>query len=70
MQKVMKKDGKLKNFYLIHWRGYPNESDHTWEPRENLQAVRNMIYEFEKIKRLNPPKEDTKKESVEAKKPK
>lgn len=40
----MKKDGKLKNYYLIYWKGYPNECDHTWEPPENLRAVKDMIY--------------------------
>jgi hypothetical protein len=43
-QKLMKKDGRLKKFYLIYWKGYPNECDHTWEPPENLRAVKDMIY--------------------------
>lgn len=66
----MKKDGKLKTFYLIYWKGYPNECDHTWEPPENLKAVKDMIYEFEKRRRANPVKEENNKESLDLKKPK
>lgn len=64
MQKVMKKDGRLKNFYLIYWKGYPDESTHTWEPTENLRAVKDMIYEFEKKRRQQAPKDASRESEV------
>lgn len=34
--------------YLVKWEGW-SEEDATWEPEENLQGVRHMIDDFERI---------------------
>jgi len=53
---------------LVWWKGYIVEED-TWEPRENLENVKDLVKEFEKeyskIKRVRKrknDKEDRKKE--------
>ncbi len=35
-----------KKYYLVKWDGYP-QNQSTWEPTSNLQAVRNLIKDFE-----------------------
>jgi hypothetical protein len=31
-----------KEYYCIHWKGYPVEDDFSWEPRENLNEAEVM----------------------------
>ena len=44
-----KEKGKVK--YRVRWVGFPQERDHTWEPRSNLMkggdAVKKMIRDWE-----------------------
>lgn len=34
-------------YYLIHWKGYDNPADNSWEPITGLQGCQEMIAEFE-----------------------
>ena len=38
--------------YLVQWKGYTTEKD-TWEPKENLGNVEDLVREFEKEYREN-----------------
>ena len=45
-------DGDTKeHMYLIKWSGY-NDSDNTWEPKQNLKGSEAAIKEYEKVKKL------------------
>ena len=33
--------------YLVKWKGYPREEDHTWELEANLSDQRNLVEDFE-----------------------
>lgn len=44
---IGKKINKKGVFYKVKWEGYP-ESESTWEPKENLTNVKELIEEFEK----------------------
>jgi len=47
VEKILnKKKFRGKYQYLVWWRGYMVEED-TWEPRENLGNVENLVREFE-----------------------
>ncbi|KAK8846177.1 M-phase phosphoprotein 8 [Tritrichomonas musculus] len=44
------------DLYLIHWKGFDTEFDHTWEPLENLKNCLNLVREFyQKKKKKIPP---------------
>jgi hypothetical protein len=34
------------DFFLVHWKGYDRQTDHTWEPIENLYGCLDLIEEF------------------------
>jgi hypothetical protein len=38
---------RRKNWYLVHWKGYPDEFD-TWEPESNLLRCRELLLEYQK----------------------
>lgn len=38
---------KGKKYYFVKWEGYSSK-DNTWEPKENLSGLEEMIEEFEK----------------------
>jgi len=40
---------KGKDYYYIHWKGYPAEDD-TWEPKENISKTALKIWEQRKKK--------------------
>ena len=49
-------DSRLKNKrleYLIHWRGY-DDSDYMWEPKSNLENVKDAIQDFHKSHSSTP----------------
>ena len=48
---------KGKDYYYIHWKGYPAEDD-TWEPKENISKTALKIWEQRK-KKLNSKIETT-----------
>ena len=57
------RDKKIVNgevYYLIKWDGYPESSD-TWEPKENLENIQNLIQDFEKKQINNKSKNKNKK---------
>ena len=66
-------DGKVH--YQVKWIGYPSE-DNTWEPKEHLENVIQMVEEFEKQygkkakKSEKPEKEKEREKSVEKSKEK
>ena len=39
-----------KEKFLVRWKGYTAEED-TWENRENLENVKELVEEFERIYR-------------------
>ena len=45
-----KKNGK--DYYYIHWKGYPAEDD-TWEPKENISEAALRAWERQKQRRKN-----------------
>jgi len=69
VEKILnKKKFRGKDQYLVWWKGYVAEKD-TWEPRENLGNVEDLVQGFKKeysdIERLRKKKnvkEDRKKE--------
>lgn len=38
---------KGKKYYFVKWEGYSSK-DNTWEPKENLSGLEEMIDDFEK----------------------
>jgi len=36
-----------ENWYLVHWKGYPDVYD-TWEPESNLLQCRELVQEYQK----------------------
>lgn len=34
------------DWYLVHWKGYDNPEDNTWEPIENLTSCLELVSEF------------------------
>lgn len=72
VEKILKKkkmsNGQIK--YLVKWQGYEEEKDQTWEPKENLDNVKEMVDNFEKAETKKtekpkpaPEKSETKKKS-------
>jgi len=62
VEKILnKKNFRGKDQYLVWWKGYMAEED-TWEPRENLGNVEDLVKEFEKeygkIKRVRKRKNE------------
>jgi len=48
VEKILEKRGPRSNIeYKVKWRGYDNEEDQTWEPKENLVGSEELIEEFE-----------------------
>ena len=35
-------------WYLVHWKGYDEIKDSTWEPEENLTHAKKLVEEFKK----------------------
>jgi len=54
-----KKKFRGKDWYLVQWKGYIVE-ENTWEPRENLGNIKELVKEFEeeygKIRRIKKRK--------------
>ena len=40
------KKGKIE--YLVKWKNFEEPADYTWEPTNNLEAVRDLVDKFEK----------------------
>jgi len=62
VEKILnKKNFRGKDQYLVWWKGYMAE-ENTWEPRENLGNVEDLVKEFEKeygkIKRVRKRKNE------------
>jgi len=48
VEEILEKRGPRSNVeYKVKWRGYDNEEDQTWEPKENLVGSEELIEEFE-----------------------
>ncbi|KAI6197286.1 hypothetical protein M3Y94_01206200 [Aphelenchoides besseyi] len=43
-------------FYLVHWEGFDNPVDHTWEPVESFVGSENLLDEFEEAHKTAPKK--------------
>ncbi|KND01223.1 uncharacterized protein SPPG_04314 [Spizellomyces punctatus DAOM BR117] len=39
-------EGNRRVRYLVAWKGYPDESENTWEPEENLESAPLKVKEF------------------------
>ncbi|TPX69151.1 hypothetical protein SpCBS45565_g02757 [Spizellomyces sp. 'palustris'] len=39
-------EGNRRVRYLVAWKGYPDESENTWEPEENLESAPLKLKEF------------------------
>jgi len=49
VEKILnKKKFRGKDQYLVQWKGYTAEED-TWEPRENLGNVEDLVKEFKEV---------------------
>ena len=46
MEKRTTKKGKVE--YLVKWKNFDDPEDYTWEPSNNLDAVKDLIVKFEK----------------------
>ena len=42
----MVKKGKIE--YLVKWKNFEDPADNSWEPRNHLEAVQDLIDNFEK----------------------
>jgi hypothetical protein len=42
-----KKEGR-RLFYRVHWMGYNEDKDKTWEPVANIRHLRKKLYEYHK----------------------
>jgi len=69
VEKILnKRKFRGKNWYLVWWKGYMVEED-TWEPKENLGNVKDLVKEFEeeyseigRVRKRKNSKEDKKGE--------
>jgi len=69
VEKILnKKKFRGRDRYLVQWKGYTAEED-TWEPRENLRNVEDLVIEFEeeygeigRVRKRKNSKEDKKGE--------
>lgn len=46
LEKRVVKKGKIE--YLVKWKNFEDSADYTWEPTNNLEAVRDLVDSFEK----------------------
>ena len=46
MEKRVSKKGKVE--YLVKWKNFDDPADYTWEPYNNLDAVKDLVTQFEK----------------------
>jgi len=46
LEKRVAKKGKIE--YLVKWKNFDDPADNSWEPKNNLEAVQNLIDKFEK----------------------
>lgn len=46
LEKRVVKKGKIE--YLVKWKNFEDPADYTWEPTNNLEAVRDLVDKFEK----------------------
>jgi len=46
LEKRVVKKGKIE--YMVQWKNFEDPADYTWEPTNNLEAVRDLIDKFEK----------------------
>jgi len=46
LEKRVVKKGKIE--YMVQWKNFEDPADYTWEPTNNLEAVRDLIEKFEK----------------------
>ena len=44
-----------KDYYYIHWKGYPSEDD-TWEPKENISKAALTAWEQQNKRQSNQQK--------------
>ena len=48
---IGKKRLKRKIYYLVTWKGYPEEET-SWEPLENLKNCKDLVEEFEQARKV------------------
>ena len=46
LEKRTTKKGKVE--YLVKWKSFDDPADYTWEPSNNLDAVKDLVTKFEK----------------------
>ena len=46
IEKRVAKKGKVE--YLVKWKNFDDPADYTWEPSNNLDAVKDLVTKFEK----------------------
>ena len=46
LEKRVVKKGKIE--YLVKWKNFEDPADNSWEPRNHLEAVQDLIDNFEK----------------------
>ena len=46
IEKRVAKKGKVE--YLVKWKNFDDPADYTWEPSNNLDAVKELVTKFEK----------------------
>ena len=47
IEKRVAKKGKVE--YLVKWKNFDDPADYTWEPSNNLDAVKELVTKFEKV---------------------
>jgi len=52
VDRILKRRARVRNEYLIRWKGFDSEED-TWEPEENLFNCQEALLEFNKIGRIS-----------------